>query len=251
MRPALRNLCLLHLLGTAVLLWTGYYWLGVGEASAMTLTWSAAVALMGLLAALWLHGTALAYFRGDDSPLKTALRNLLPLAVLAIGVAGIYMLLSHWQAPNPQRALKTASWLTFKSRTPVRPSSVLFVMDGVFALLRWWVIPAVVLPLAAGVAGAGWRGFLMRFCQQLKRWVYWVEVPALLLCALWIPWQLLHWVPRVRAFWLQMTSFTLRASVAYLLLVGALLALDYIAARGGVPLRNATSPPAAVPDPAK
>ena len=44
-RP-LRTLCLAHLLGNAVLLWLGYYWLGLGEESAGVLLWSLLVAGM-------------------------------------------------------------------------------------------------------------------------------------------------------------------------------------------------------------
>ena len=34
MRSTLLKLCLLHLAGNALLLWLGYYWLGVGEGDA-------------------------------------------------------------------------------------------------------------------------------------------------------------------------------------------------------------------------
>ena len=216
MRPALRNLCLLHFFGTAALLAVGYYWLGIGESSVAALIWSATIALVALTAALWLHAAALAHFHGDDSPWKTGLRRLPPLAAVAVGAAGICLLLAKWQAHHPQRA---------------------------YLLLLWWVIPARALPLAAGVVGAGWSGFHWRSWRPIRRWTIWVEVPLLLLCALWLPWKLIHWVPRVNGFWFQMTSFVLRASLAYALLVGALLLLDCVCAKS-------ISLPAADPDPA-
>lgn len=260
MKPATWKLALLHLAGTALPLWGGYYWLGVGESSAGALVWSAFVALACILAAIWLHGVALAQFQGSTSPLKTSLRNLPALAVAAGGAAGIYVLLSQWQAYNPKLAFPVASYLTLTLRKPVKPASVLRALDGVFWILRWWLVPLMALPLAAGVASGGWKGFATRFWPRRKQWMYWPAVPALLVCALWVPRKLVLWVPQVTGFRVQFASFAARFLAAYLLLVGALLLLDYLSVRasaqaGRVDWRGSaagktTSPPPADPGPA-
>src|SRR5438552_2499740 len=38
-----RQLAVIHLVGNGLLLWLGYYWLGIGESRASALIWSAAV----------------------------------------------------------------------------------------------------------------------------------------------------------------------------------------------------------------
>ena len=45
-------LTLLHLLGNALQLWFGYYWLGVSESDTAHLLWSALVLLGGVCASL-------------------------------------------------------------------------------------------------------------------------------------------------------------------------------------------------------
>ncbi|MBV9038542.1 MAG: hypothetical protein JO182_28905, partial [Acidobacteriaceae bacterium] len=87
MKRATVSLWLLHLIGNALLLWLGYYWLGVGESDTAHLLGSAAIVLGGVCVALFLHGTALVYFDRDGErslahAMGTAARNLLPLLVV-------------------------------------------------------------------------------------------------------------------------------------------------------------------------
>src|SRR5436305_8953499 len=93
-------LVLLHLVGNALLLWFGYYWLGVSESDTAHLFWSALVLLGVFCAALWIHGTALVFFDPGEQPgfaraLKIAGRNLLPLLTVALLAAVIYGLLAY------------------------------------------------------------------------------------------------------------------------------------------------------------
>src|SRR5438132_13907166 len=100
MTPATRTLCLIHFVGNALLLWLAYYWLGVGESTVGRLVWSALLAILIAAGALLLHGSGFAFFRTDRSALmpavQTALRNVLPVFVLGIGVLVVYRLLSWW-----------------------------------------------------------------------------------------------------------------------------------------------------------
>ncbi len=75
MSRSIALLCVLHLLGNALLLWLGYYWLGIGEANGLQLAWSAFVILVFICSAIWLHGTALALFDANrESTLAGAAR---------------------------------------------------------------------------------------------------------------------------------------------------------------------------------
>ena len=119
---SLAPLAAIHLAGNALLLWLGYYWLGLGETRAATLLWSALVALLLLSLASWLHGATFAYFAADPRRLtaafRTSLRRLGPLVAAAIVVLAIYLLLAAWAAYSPRPAFKIAS-----TKGPAPPSA--------------------------------------------------------------------------------------------------------------------------------
>jgi hypothetical protein len=193
-----------------------------------------AAALLGATA--WLHGAAFAYFREAEAPalpaaLRKALRHLPPLLVLVLAAVAFYAGLSWWDGYSSRPAFHIASFLTLKLRTPVKPSGVLTVFRAALWLVEWVVLPLVLLPLASGVASTGWQGF--RECGALlPQRRYWLLAPALLLCALWLPWRLVHWTPLTGAFGIELLSLLVRFTVAYLFFVGAWLALSFVTSRG-------------------
>jgi hypothetical protein len=194
-----RRLALAHLAGNALLLWLGYYWLGLGEARAPAVAWSAAVALVVVAGACWLHGAAFA------RSFRLALRHL-PWTVLIAAIALAAYL-----------ALPAAKW---------------------WWIARWIVLPSLLVSLFAGAAAHGWRAWRGFSARSLA-------VPALVFLGVWIPMRLLAWVPRVSSFGMEMTSFVVRAGVAYLLFVAAWLVLAFLTS-GGNPRftqsRTAVSP---------
>jgi hypothetical protein len=236
-RP-LRELALIHLLANIAVLWLGYYWLGIGETRMATLAWSGLVALIVAMLACWTYGASFAFFQADQpgrvsSAWKAALRNLLPLAAAALGITVIYYLLSLWNDYSAHPASQVASYLTLKLRKPVRPSSVLRAFKIVLGLIRWALLPVLLLPMLSAISSQGWRGF-QRIGALGKKWLYWIEAPLLLLCALWAPLAILDWVPHVRGFGLEAASFAMRAVIAYLLFVVAWLVLAFVTS-GGTP----------------
>ena len=253
MNRPIRTLCLAHLLGNALLLWLGYYWLGLGEESAGVLLWSTLVALAMAVGACWLHGAAFAFWAApSDRPFRVAWRNLLPICTAAAAVAALYWLLALWAGYSSGPAFRIASWITLTLRRPVKPATVLAAFNAALWIIRWAVLPALLLPRFAGVAARGWRGFHLvgplpdgrgsvngrgsiawRAATVRKRLVLGLlATPALLLCAFRLPFVLMGWVPRVGGFWLEMLSFILRFSAAYLLFVGAWLLLVFLASSG-------------------
>ena len=236
---SLRTVAGLHLLANAALLWIGYYWLGLGETRASTLVWSALVAVLILGLGCWAYGSVLVYFQPEGerqaiAAWRATARTLLPLALVALAMVVLYFLLAAWSDYSSKPASAIASYLTLKIRKPVKPASVLRVFNVGLWLIRWVAIPVLLLPTVASIASRGWAGY--RASGQLHRsWLYWIEVPVLLVCALWAPLKLLNWVPGVNGFSMEMASFVLRAGVAYLLLVAAWLALAFVTS-GGKPL---------------
>jgi hypothetical protein len=226
-----------HLAGNALLLWLGYYWLGMPESDASHLALSALVALIFALGALWLHGAAFAFFsRSAPSNFHeagaTSFRRLLPLLVLAAAVAIVYGVLARWHASFQHPAFVIGSAATMTLRKPVSPNRVLAGFHALIWLLRWIVVPVLAFPLASRIVVEGWSAFRWRSFVLSRRWLYWFEVCALLLCAIWLPLWLLRWIPKTTAFDVQMTSFAARIGVGYLLFVAALLALEFFTSSG-------------------
>jgi hypothetical protein len=175
-----------HLAGNALLLALGYYWLGLGEARAADVLWSAVVALVIVAGACFLHGAS---FAGR----KLALRHL-PWTVLVALVA-------------------FALYMTMPSGKPV------------WWVVRWIVLPMLLVPLFAGAASYGWRVWRGFHARGLA-------APLFVLVGVWVPLRLLGWVPHVPGFAMEMTSFVLRAAAAYLLFVVAGLRLGHLMSAG-------------------
>lgn len=230
----MRSLVATHLAGNALLLGLGYYWLGVGEGRAATLLWGALVALMMLALACWLHGATCVFFAMDRRALipafRTAGRRLGPLVAAVIGVLVIYLLLAQCAESSAKPAFSIASWLTLTFRKPVKPASVQSVFDVLFWMVRWMVVPVLALPLLSRIVTG---------LRRPRKLLYWVEVPVLLVCGLWLPLWLTAWSPQLGSFGLQLLSLVLRLVIAYLLFVAAWLALEFITS-GGRP--RATQP---------
>lgn len=235
MKRSIAWLCALHLFGNALILWLGYYWLGIGESDASHLAWSALVVLVFLCSGLWLHGTALALFEHETTlnlAATSALRNLLPLSVIGIAAVMFYGVLAYWHDSFAHTAFVIASYTTMKLRRPVPPANVLRAFHGFIWVLRWLVVPMLLLPLAAAVANVGWHGFRARSLRRCTNLLYWLEVCALLLLAIWVPLKLLSWIPQFSSFWMQFSSFLGRLALGYLLFVSGLLSLEFLTSAG-------------------
>jgi len=224
---SLAPLAATHLVGNALLLWLGYYWLGLGETRAATLAWSALVALLLLTLECWLHGATFAYFSGTR---RLPLRRLPPLVAVAIVLLAAYWGLAQWAGYSGQPAFKIASYLTMTLRKPVKPATILKVFNIGLWLVRWMVAPAVALPIFSGIASR----------HQSRKWWYWIATPALLVCALWLPLRLMGWTPLTGGFAVEMFSFVVRLLTAYLLFVGAWLVLVFLTS-GGSPRATQSS----------
>jgi hypothetical protein len=236
MSRTFRIFYLLQLLLNAILLWLAYEWLAMSEFTVMRLVGSAIAALAILAAASWLHGATFASFRegagpGAGTSFRTVLRHLLPLLLMVLAAIAIYSFLAWWAGYSITPAAELASWLTLKFRKPVRPDTVLRCFDAVLWMVRWVLLPADLLPLFSGIAARGWRGFNEFGWRRYSR-LYRLEVPLLVLCAIWVPFRLVDWVPHVKGFNMEMTSFALRVLAAYLLFVSAAMVLAYLTSRG-------------------
>jgi hypothetical protein len=241
--PAVARLALFHVLANALLLWLGYYWLGLGEGHMPALIWSLFVALALVGCTGWIYGAAFAFFSEAKTErqvlpaYRIALRHLAPLTLALLVTLALYYGLARWAAYSPDPAATFASYLTLKLRKPVKPQSVLRAFNVALWIVRWVIVPVLLIPLMANIASLGWAGLRAR----KWRWIYWVAMPAALLCAQWIPLHLLGWVPHVGSFPAELASFVVRAVLAYLLFIAGWLALAFVTSRGKPSLTQAST----------
>jgi len=237
MKKSVLPLWILHLVGNALLLWLGYYWLGTSESDTAHLLWSALLLIGGVCAVLWIHGTALVFFDRDQEDgfaraLRTAGRNLLPLLAVAFFAAIVYGLLAYVYDKFEHNAFLIGSYATMRTRKPVAPQRVLHWYHVLIWILRWLVVPVFLFPLTAAVARVGWSGFRLHSFGRSRSILYWAEVCLLLLLAIAVPLRLMNWIPAFSKFAMQMASLLGRMGLGYLLFVAALLAIEFLTSRG-------------------
>lgn len=238
---SLSRVALFHLAANALLLGLGYYWLGIRESRTSMLLWSALLGLILAGFACWTYGAPLAYFHTTNgqsaerceaiAAWRATLHRILPLAAAACAIIAIYWLLTQWVEYSRKPAFQIASYLTLKFRSPVRPVAVARVFNTLTWLVQWVLFPVLLLPMLAAIVERGWVGF-RSIGARLRSWIYWIEVPVLLLCVVWIPRKLLAWVPLTEGFGWEVASFAARAAVAYLLFCVAWLALAFVTSGG-------------------
>jgi hypothetical protein len=228
-------LFVLHLVGNALLLWLGYAWLGMGESDRVHLVTSLLTFLLFVSGAAWLHGSSFAFFSGLPlgAAFRRAARHLLPLLVLSLVAWGIYavtaVISEHWG----YSAYALGSFSTMATKRPVSPSLVQRIFEILLLVVRWILLPALLLPLASALATRGWKGLKQESWRKRARSIlYWVEIAFLAAVAIWLPFKLFFWVPTFAAFGLQMVSFILRFGASYLLFVAGLLALEFFTSSG-------------------
>lgn len=229
------KLALGHFVANLALLGLGYYWLGIGMARQSQLVWNAAVALGLIVIACCAYGAVFGFYASGERKLvspawKSAVRNLAPLVLFAIAVLVVYWLMALWQDYSSNPAFTLASFLTLTFRKPVKPASVSRVLDAVLWVVRFAVLPVLLLPMLAAIAAQGWRGFGAAG-SRVKRWWFWIVAPVLLWVALRLPFAILGWKPTGQ-FVLEMMSLILRALAAYLVFVVGWLVLAFATSAG-------------------
>jgi hypothetical protein len=233
----MKQIAAIQLAGNAAALMLGYYWLSIGEARIGLLAWSFTIALFTAALFLWIHGAGLAYGLNSGAPFRVSLRRLPALLVAAIVVLLLYISLAKLQDVSADPAFRLASWLTLKFRRPIKPATVTRIVSAIFWLIRWILLPILLVPLVR-IAATTWRR--PPGLRGGAQWPQRLLTPLPLLAALWLPFRILHWRPLMTSFPLEMASFIIRAAIAYLLFTAGLLALE------GMPLftqrKRAVSP---------
>lgn len=222
MRRASKTLAVvLAVVGNALLIILSLLWLQIPDARVWQVTISFFLALFVVLAFLWLQVRTLRAFAEE----RTAPVAVGMLFLACLMVAGYFLLLAvnaldtrsaeisyFWNSQLP-RAMRY--WLT--------QERILHALRMVVAALRYWIVPGLLLPLAA--AGAAYRDERvgMRAAgRALLRVRYWLLLGADFVIAYVVAWNLVMWHPGhgARA---QVVGLVARTVAAYLVCVGGWL----------------------------
>ena len=212
----------LHLIANAALIALVYVWLGIRDARASQI---AATVLLGaalIAAALFLHAGTWHWMRTGNWRISP--RELLRFTAAIAIVLACWWLLS--MIPQDRAAQWTASFLTLHTRTPIKPETVARVLAALVWIVRWFVIPILVL-------------------RQHRNPRSWLILAAALLLGVYLPQRLIHWTPNFKSTTAEVLSMTLRWGLAYALATAAWLTV--LRQTANAP-RLDTQPPASLDD---
>jgi hypothetical protein len=225
----MKRLWLIQAAGNALLFWSAFTWLGIRDSRSSQLVETAVFGLLILISWLWLQDGTFVYCGDRSQGLWAAFRkSFKTLAIFSAVVLTFVLLcwaLGQLDEPMTKAGQRTASWLTFHLRRPVKPATWMRAYLAVLWGVRWIVLPALILPIAAGAARKGLRGMWQR-----GRKVFWLEYLIALGLGFYIPSMLMGWVPKLTETTAQVMSFVLRFGVAYVLIISAWLAIAFFSA---------------------
>jgi hypothetical protein len=228
----MKRLWLIQAVGNLLLFWWAFTWLGLRDSKTTQLVETAIFGLLILLPWLWLQDGTFAYC-GDRSQglwgaFRKGAKTLAIFTVVAIVFALFFWALGKLADPLTTAGQRTASWLTFHVRKPIKPDSWVKAYLALLWGVRWIVLPVLLLPVAAGAAMEGTRGL-----RRKARVVFCLQYLGALLIGFYVPSVLLHWVPKMTETTAQVISFTLRFGLAYVLMITAWLAVAFFSSAQG------------------
>lgn len=225
------KLWLLNLFGNAALIAAVYFWLLLPDAHGAQVAASALLALAVIFFGLWLRTGSFAYFRVAEfrdhatvwRAFHHALKHIIALLVWMVPLAllewGLFALLPYtpqfgvwwWQKVpalrfgSPRMVFHTAQW-------------VLWIVMG--------LLPAIWLPVGSTVAATGLKiSRVARSFRLLQQPQYWLWYCALAFVGVYLPYELIWWIPDVDSLTAQAWSAGLRFCAAYIVVISAWVAL--------------------------
>ena len=127
---------------------------------------------------------------------------------MVLGIVALCWAIGKLDGPLTTAGQRTASWLTFHLRRPIKPASWVRGYLAVLWGVRWIVLPALALPVAAGAARNGAAGIRRKASR-----VFWLEYLIALAIGFYIPSVLMGWVPKFTGTTAQVMSFVVSLRV--------------------------------------
>lgn len=175
---------LLQVFGNALLIFLFYEWLGIRDSRISQIVLSLVLALGIFAGAVFLHSRTFSVRPGRFAIVLLAfLLVWWAISLIPVGKFGQWF----------------ASVMTFKSRKPVNPATVVKYLDDARWVIQWLVVPSLLLRMKST------RVFLF--------------FALLVIIGFAAPYAIIHWTPKLESTAAQVTSFVLRFGLAYCLLV--------------------------------
>ncbi len=216
-----RKLLILHVVLNAALGAAGAFWLLVPDEHGWQILATVLSALAVLLLAVWLHAGTLAYCAHGRVRQRSGVpRALLQGLAFLIVVAVLFWLadrVATWAGYSQQISGYLYSKMPSFRRT-LTYNRLNEWFDCGFLVLQLYVVPALLLPLAAAGAAYGFSRKLVRGLCALGCWKYWLWLAVLVLLGVEVPRLLIDWKP-TGTLHFETTSMVLRLLGAYLLMV--------------------------------
>ena len=218
------RLVALQLAGNALLLAAATLWLLIPEAHAWQLLVSALSGLAILFAFAWLHCGTLAHglapaqeTLGQD--FRASVRRIPAFALFTAVLGALMICASHFAEQSWKISGYFFTRLPHSLQTGIGESRFHEWVDIKFAVLIWFLLPAIVLPFlsAASYCGFSRRG-LGAALRTYARGKYWLAMAVAALVGVWLPYLLANWTP-THGLRQEAISMVLRLLTAYVLAV--------------------------------
>jgi hypothetical protein len=185
---AIRNwrLWLLQFFGNLLIFLSVVWWLRLPDAHWWQLLFGLLLIVITAAAALVLHGGTLNYFKGAHqdpsarirSALKNAVKHLPALLVWALVLFALEWLVSQLDQYDSRVAGFLRSEFPAWLRKIISEPALNNIYSSLIWLLRWVVLPGLLLPFALSCAAKGFRGFLAfgNWVWVLRSLGYWIAL---------------------------------------------------------------------------
>jgi hypothetical protein len=227
------RLWLLQFASNAVLFLAFVWWLHLADAHWWQLLFTVLLMVAIIACALILHGGTLNYFLGAHqekdaakgallvAALKEALKHLAAIAVWA----AIFFILRGLIGKLDQYAVSFPGYL--RSEFPVWLRRMISepaldnIYGGLVALLRWVILPGLLLPFALFCADRGFRGLIaLRDCgRTIRSFMYWLVLLIASILSVYCIGLIMDWKldPKTATLSAEKTSLAFRLLFSYLL----------------------------------
>lgn len=178
------RLWLLQFLGNALIILIFLLWLRIPDAYKWELFFQVVVALLIVVGALWLHGGTLNYYSdisdgtkaGLGGAFKKAWKHLPAFAVAVLIWLAlfclVYKLASYQYEFSGYLRSEFPAWLRRHISEPTMDN----LYEGFVFVVRWIVVPGLILPLWLLCARTGFRGFLQfrAWWRAVRNLAFWI-----------------------------------------------------------------------------
>ncbi|HEY7097023.1 MAG TPA: hypothetical protein VH437_09885 [Terriglobales bacterium] len=240
-----KRIWLLQFLVNPVVWGAAVGWLLIPEAKAWQVGSTALLALLILVAFLWLHGTTLAYF-GDYHAagflrVRASFRpgNTVPFAIWAV----LFVFLLHvvWHVGQSVAEFSvylesiSPAWL----RRTMGEMGTYRSLTFIFWILFWIVVPGLLLPFGLQAGRNGFQAFKRAGARAWRSTtgnrVYWSSLIMLVIVGAYVPGLLINWLPKLDSMNGETISLVVRFALAWMLAATAWTLMASMLGRLGNP----------------